>query len=129
MPKTGYTGDFEKFWKIYPRRVEKMHAFKMWERALKFSDAAAILLGAQRYADWCRAAQREDQYIAHPGTWLSRGRWDDELKAPQGKNGTLFAPEPKYSDAYYAAFSQWRAAGERGPQPRPEQYPKARVLQ
>lgn len=70
------SGDFDAFWKAYPRRVGKQAAAKAYANAVKNADPAALLVGAQRYA---AARQGEDpHYTAHPATWLNAGRWDDE---------------------------------------------------
>lgn len=69
---------FEGFWAVYQRKVEKLHARKMYEKALKITTAETILRAAERYA-----AQRKNenpQYTKHPGTWLNRGCWEDEQK-------------------------------------------------
>ena len=66
---------FGEFWKVYPRKVEKIAAQKAFEKALQIVTADVIIDGARRYAN---DPNRVDAYTAHPSTWLNAGRWDDE---------------------------------------------------
>lgn len=83
----GYTDDFENFWRIYPRRIEKKSAFKAWKTALKSGTTAdEITAGAARYAKY-RAGEPE-RFTKHPSTWLNHGCWEDEYStAGYGYNG------------------------------------------
>jgi hypothetical protein len=68
---------FERFWATFPRRVAKLDARKVFERAIKGgTDPLTILAGARRYAA-ARAAQ-DVKFTAHPATWLRAERWLDE---------------------------------------------------
>lgn len=74
---SGYTDDFENFWRTYPRRIEKKSAFKAWRTALKSGATAdEITAGAARYAKY-RAGEPE-RFTKHPSTWLNQGCWEDE---------------------------------------------------
>lgn len=74
---SGYTDDFENFWRTYPRRIEKKSAFKAWKTALKSGATAdEITAGAARYAKY-RAGEPE-RFTKHPSTWLNQGCWEDE---------------------------------------------------
>lgn len=90
---SGYTDDFENFWRTYPRRIEKKSAFKAWKTALKSGATAdEITAGAARYAKY-RAGEPE-QYTKHPSTWLNQECWEDEYSTAgigygyNGGNGT-----------------------------------------
>lgn len=85
-PKFEYPADFEEFWAAYPRHVGKGGAFKTWKTALKKADAMAIIAGADRYR---LDPNREDEYTAHPSSWLNDCRWDDD---PLPKRGAGKAP-------------------------------------
>jgi hypothetical protein len=66
------------FWQAYPRKVGKRAAKQAWDKALRRgADAAVIVAGARRYA---ADANRDDQYTAHPTTWLNRDGWEDEAE-------------------------------------------------
>jgi Helix-turn-helix domain len=74
---------FDLFWKAYPKKVAKKAAVKAWTQAIKDTDPAVIIAGAEAYA---KDKARSAEYTAHPATWLNAGRWMDEVAA---------APEPK----------------------------------
>lgn len=74
---------FNEFWYRYPRRVGKLAARAAYTKALKLTTHEELMAGVERYikskpayADWC-----------HPRTWLSQGRWEDELPAPRPIGG------------------------------------------
>lgn len=68
--------DFERMWRVYPRKVGKLDALKAWKQALKVSPADDIVAGAMRYAQ--QRAGQDPQFTKHPGAWLRAGRWMDE---------------------------------------------------
>lgn len=75
-------GDFEKFWKAYPKRKganPKFPAGKLFLAAVKGgSDPAAIIAGAVR----CAEVDRDKigtEFIPRATTWLRDRRWQDYL--------------------------------------------------
>lgn len=75
-PQAALEDLFSEFWKIYPRKVEKIAAKKALLAALKLADPQTILDGARRYANDPNLPEK--QFIPHPSTWLNAGRWEDE---------------------------------------------------
>jgi hypothetical protein len=71
---SSYPAAFEFFWARYPRHEGKRKALAAWQAACKRADARAIADGAERYR---LDPNREEQYTAHPTTWLNRDGWDD----------------------------------------------------
>lgn len=69
----------ESFWPVCPKKVGKEQAFKAFLKARKANDLAVLVDGMRRYA-LSRDGQ-EDQYTAHPSTWLAAGRWADEANS------------------------------------------------
>ena len=70
---------FDEFWAIYPRKVGKRDAGKVWSR-LKvtpelFEKMKATLAWQIEQPQW---KTEGGQFIPHPATWLRQGRWDDE---------------------------------------------------
>lgn len=94
---SGYTDDFENFWRTYPRRIEKKSAFKAWKTALKSGATAdEITAGAARYAKY-RAGEPE-RFTKHPSTWLNQGCWEDEYSTAgtgygSSQYGSRLSPE------------------------------------
>ena len=83
---------FDEFWQTYPRRQGKGAAIKAYEKALRRADVEEILAAAHRYAT---DPNREDQFTAHPTTWLNQDRWlDDALPSrTPDRNGPMSASE------------------------------------
>lgn len=122
-PRTAQAMDlvWRAFWEAYPRKAGKIAARRAWDKALRAGhDPAAIVAGARRYA---ADPNREDQYTAHPATWLNAGRWEDEAEpqrqqraqALYGAAGTMAAYQeyvqglgdrPLAPGMHYAAVQQ-----------------------
>ena len=79
-----YPDEFEESWNSYPRTKDasKRDAFKAWGARVKAGvDPASILAGVKRYAAYCAAMQKEQQYIKQPATFFGPGEhyavaWD-----------------------------------------------------
>jgi hypothetical protein len=82
--------DFVKFWEIYPLKKSKEAARAKWRAALKKTDAADIIAGAERYRD---DPGRKAEYTKHPTTWLNQGCWEDE-PTPQASNVVAIRTDP-----------------------------------
>jgi uncharacterized protein YdaU (DUF1376 family) len=85
-----YTDVFDKFWSIYPRKIDKQTAFKAFKTLLKAKESAdTILLCAKHYRDECVAQGTDQQFIKHAATFLREGRYKDYLTSRQ-----QMIPEP-----------------------------------
>jgi len=73
-----YTLSFECFWREYPKKKDKGHAFKEWLRQIKSTEESTIIEGAKKYASECRNKKTEEQYIKMGQGWLSGQRWLDQ---------------------------------------------------
>jgi hypothetical protein len=82
MTKASPPSGFEEFWKIYPRKVAKLKAEKLYAAIIKTKRAAAgeLLDGAMRYA--AERANEDPKYTRHASTWLNGGCWADDPKPP-----------------------------------------------
>lgn len=68
---------FEAWWRLYPRKVGKLEAYRKFQRALtQGASIEALTAGVQAYRDAMRGTDLK--YVAHPSTWLHQGRWMDE---------------------------------------------------
>jgi hypothetical protein len=75
---TGEDVDFDRFWSVYPRKVGKGEARKVWARLRKQGiDPEELIAGAVRYRD---DPKRKPDYTKHPGPWLNAERWTDQLE-------------------------------------------------
>ena len=85
-PKKSKKADrFDEFWSVYPRRAAKTAARKAWIKAISSTSAQVIIDGAERYRD---DPNRDDQFTAHPASWLNAGRWDDD-PLPERSSGKV----------------------------------------
>lgn len=70
-----YSNEFEQFWTIYPRKVDKKKAAKSFKSAMKNHSLETILSGTEKYA---KQVQKTDkQYIKHPTTFLNNDSFID----------------------------------------------------
>ena len=71
---------FDRFWKLYPRKVGKAPAEKAWKKLKVTPELFTLIataLGRQSVSiDWLKSG---GQYIPHPATWLNDKRWQDEV--------------------------------------------------
>ncbi len=83
---------FEKFWKIYPKKVDKGKAKTKWEGICKkntkerptWKEIKAAILRQKKTERW-----QEKEFIPHPTTWLNQQRWlDDPEEMKSYSNGT-----------------------------------------
>jgi hypothetical protein len=66
-------GEFETFWRAYPRKVSKGGAKRAWVGALRKTDSGTILAAISR-----ARFSLDPRFIPHPATWLNQERWLDE---------------------------------------------------
>lgn len=73
---------WDRFWAIYPRKVDKQKAIRAWNRLKadrKLMQIMSAALKAQRASEeWRRDNGRA---IPYPSTWLNNRRWEDEPTA------------------------------------------------
>lgn len=69
-------GDFDAFYKLYPKKVGNVDAAKAYDKALKRASHEEIMAGAKKYR--ASVAHTEKKYIQAPAAWLNKGRWADE---------------------------------------------------
>ena len=65
--------EFEEWWKIYPRHVDKKRARQAYQTARKSASAEELIQGAQRYA--AERVGEPEQYTKHASTWLNAEAW------------------------------------------------------
>jgi len=93
-----YTDEFLRFWKAYPRKVNKGTAAKAWK---KRGDASLeTILAALETAKGSRQWLKDGgDFIPHPATWLNARGWEDEPDEaepyiPLSKRPKVAAPPP-----------------------------------
>lgn len=79
-PLTPQRQRFEEWWRLYPRKVAKQQAWRMWERVkpddVAFAKMLATLALQVTSVDWMRDGGK---FIPHPSTYLHQGRYEDDV--------------------------------------------------
>ena len=75
--RSASSAEFDRFWVVYPRKVNKGLAMRAWEKAA--SKAAPALIIAAVEAWKLSKDFPEPAFIPHPSSWLNGERWSDEL--------------------------------------------------
>jgi predicted phage replisome organizer len=70
-----YSNEFERFWSIYPRKIDKKKALKSFKTCLKNYDIETIIKGTEKYA--LQVKNTDKQYIKHPATFLNNESFID----------------------------------------------------
>ena len=81
-------GDFDSFWKAYPRKVGKEAARKAYVKALRSASHGEVMEGVENLR--LAVAGKDPQYTPHPSTWLNRGGWEDEMTPPEQDDDVPF---------------------------------------
>lgn len=80
--RSTYPDEFEEFWEIYPRRIEKTKAFRVWNARRKDGFTSDELSAAARhYAMQCQRDRRDDSKIKYAATFLGPDRAFEEYTA------------------------------------------------
>lgn len=103
--------EFERFWKLYPRKVGKDKAEKAWAKlkvdTALFNRMGTALAAWSKSPDWTKDG---GQFILHAATWLNGKRWEDELPAPGfAAHGSAFNNLPQHTDDMYEESHDGRA--------------------
>jgi hypothetical protein len=69
---------FSQFWELYPRKVGKKPAIKVWERLKPDGALLEVILRALT-AQRQQPSWADKQYVMHPERWLRGERWNDEV--------------------------------------------------
>ncbi len=78
--------EFEKLWKLYPRKQGKETAFNAYKKAVaKGATNEEIAEGIHRYVDYIKANRIEARYIKHGATWFSQNCWNDEYNLSENR--------------------------------------------
>lgn len=90
-------GQFDEFWKAYPRKIGKPKALVVYERVLKTTTHEAIMEGLAKHVGSDAWTKDGGQFIPHPTTWLNREGWNDQVikfQAPVLRNNFRRLDEP-----------------------------------
>jgi hypothetical protein len=83
---------FSEFWSIWPKKVKRSDAEKVWNRLNPDRELADIILSAVGKQRLSRQWQEGGgKFIPHPTTWLNQRRWEDELESAKPQSTGRFA--------------------------------------
>lgn len=112
-PPNPLEGEFEEFYREYPKRVDRKKAERAYRATRKTVPHAKLMAGVRAYRDEVKG--KDPQFIKHPTTWLNAGSWENTPTAePTSQN---------YSDDMWETFLVGYAEGKtwpkstRGPAP------------
>ena len=67
---------FEEFWRLYPKKIDKAPAFRQFRRALNRVHFEDILAGVIKFAADPNLP-KEKRFIKNPATWLNANGWEE----------------------------------------------------
>ena len=77
---------FNRFWGIYPKKVDKQDALKVWQKLKPDEELILAILTAVNNQSAAEQWIKENgQYIPSPASWLRKGKWTDEVKTAASK--------------------------------------------
>jgi hypothetical protein len=80
LTANGLSERFAEFWAVYPKKIGKDAAWRVWQKRRPSQELTADILAAlERQHDWL--LREEGRFIPNPATWLNQGRWQDEPPA------------------------------------------------
>jgi hypothetical protein len=78
---------FEKFWKVYPKRVSRGQAEKTWRKLNPNEQLVDTILQAIERAKTSDMWRKDGgQFIPYPATWLNAKGWEDEIYKTESKD-------------------------------------------
>lgn len=79
--------DFEKLWKLYPKKSGKPKAFSAYKRAIKKGVTnKEIQTGIVKYLTQIKVQGTTKEYIKNGSTWFNQECWNDEYNLGQEKS-------------------------------------------
>ena len=70
---------FDEWWKLYPKKVNKQNAIKAWKAHTKKTKPEHIIEATRRQLNTPDTAlTRDPQYIPYPASWLNAGSYENE---------------------------------------------------
>ena len=100
FPQNIKISQFDEFWKLYPRKVDKGKALTIWKRLANKKDSpnwTDIKNALQEQIDTDR--WKTPKFIPHPATWLNQSRWLDDPSEMKSYSREDEKPVSGYTDS------------------------------
>lgn len=90
-----YEDEFEKLWKLYPRKEGKQVAYKVYLSLRKKNEVTfqQVEKGILAYIQELKRNRTQDKFILHGSTYFNQRRWEDELPEVETKTEKLVTEE------------------------------------
>lgn len=90
-----YEDEFEKLWKLYPRKEGKQVAHKIYLSLRKKNEVSyeQVEKGILAYIQELKRNRTQDKFILHGSTYFNQRRWEDELPEVETKTEKLVTEE------------------------------------
>ena len=99
-----YTESFDRFWSVYPSKVNKKRAYDVWKKLKPDDDLVEKML--KSIEAWKRTRKWMSGYVPNPDKWLRGENWNDEIPAePMSKNPALRYEQQRITDDAIAALT------------------------
>lgn len=79
--------NFEDFWQVYPKKVNKKEAISAWNKA-KLPPLQTILKSIEKQKKSSQWLEQDGKFIPYPSSWLNKERWNDELQSSTASPST-----------------------------------------
>ena len=80
-PPVGGVNGFDRFWSVYPRKVDKQTAYRAWGKIKPDETLTMAIIASVEAHKATRQWQRDDgEAIPYPATYLNKRRWQDVLQ-------------------------------------------------
>lgn len=77
---------FEKFWQVYPKKLDKKNAKKSFDKINPDEQLTALIISqVNRFKDTSDWKKEDGKFIPYPSTWLNGKRWEDEFETDTEK--------------------------------------------
>lgn len=83
---------FDRFWEVYPRKVAKGYAEKVWQKLGATPELAGEIVNGVQRAIQNDSRFRDIQYTPHPSTWLNGREWENRYDNFAGGSNGAFRP-------------------------------------
>ncbi len=74
LPRS-YSRQFEAWWKLYPRKINKSLAFKAFQKAIRIESFEVIMRHTLAISE---SPKGKGKFCPHPTTYLNGQRWGDD---------------------------------------------------
>lgn len=89
-----YNDEFENFWKLYPKKIDKSDAHKAYIKAIKTGASHDHLASrAESFSKYNERAATEQKYIPAAATWINKKRWENDYDSMQVGSTKLGKPQ------------------------------------